>query len=126
MPMTSLLQNALLDEYFSVERFMSLHKGAPGEAGSFSDEVAAIGTGYARQSLAGKLGIASGGLITNTGTITFPVVTSEYGAPITHFAIVSAATGGQIGLWGYFSESVLKGIGQAYQYPPGALRFQFR
>lgn len=126
MGMTTTLQNALLEEYFAVERFLSLHTASPGVTGSFAAEVPLIGTGYARQSLAGKLSAASGGLIVNTSVITFPTILAEYGAPVSDFATCSALTGGSIGLFGYFNESVLKNIGQAYQYPPGALRFQLR
>lgn len=126
MGMATSLQNSILDQYFSVPRYMSLHLAPLEASGSFADEVSIVGTGYARQPLAGKLGPASNGLITNTGTITFPTILASYGGPVTDFAICSALTGGAIGLYGYFIESVLKGAGQAYQYPPGALRFQLR
>lgn len=126
MGMTTTLQNALLDEYFSVERFMSLHTAPPGASGSLVHEVSTSGTGYARQSLAGKMGAASGGVVVNTSTVTFPTITADYGAPISDFATSSAISAGVMGLYGSFNESLLKGIGSAYQYPPGTIRFQFR
>lgn len=125
MGMTTPLQNALLDEYFAVERFMSLHLASPGASGNLATEVPTIGTGYARQSLFGKVGQASGGLVINTQTITFPPIALEYGGPVSDFA-TSRTLAGALDLFGAFNESLLKGVGSAYQYPPGTLRFQFR
>jgi hypothetical protein len=126
MGISTALANAWLNAYFSVPRYMSLHKASPGVAGSLAQEVPTIGTGYARQSLVGKLGIAANGLVTNTQVLTFPTITAEYGGPVTDFAACDALTGGTIGLFGAFNESLLKGVGGAYQYPAGAIRFQLR
>lgn len=125
MSMTTALQNALIDGYFATERFMSLHTESPDVAGSYSGEVSDGDTGYARQSLAGKMSEAVDGFVTNTVTITFPTIAAIYGI-VTHFGVGDAASAGTMGLYGIFTESSLKGVGQAYQFPPGALRFQFR
>lgn len=102
---------------------MSLHSADPGDAGSYAAEVTAVATAYARQSLAGKLGAASGGLVVNTGTITFPTITAAYPI-ITHFGAGSALTAGTMGIRGYFNESSLRSVGQSYQFPPGTIRFR--
>lgn len=117
--------NAELDAYFGVTRYMSLHTATPGPAGSYAGEVSSIGTGYARQSLAGKITAAVGGFSTNNATIVFPTIAAVYGVVI-EFGIGSALSGGTMGLYGFFDQSSLKAVGQAYQFPAGTLRFQFR
>lgn len=121
MSLTTALQNSILDGYFATEKFLSLHTGQPGASGSHANEVA--GGGYARQSLTGKLSAASGGIVTNTGTITFPAITAEYGA-VTDFATESALIGGVMGITASFTSASLKTVGQTYQFPPGTIRFQ--
>lgn len=123
MPFTTTQQNAILDAYFATERFMSLHSADPGLAGSYAAEVA-VGA-YARQSLAGKLGAASGGIVQNTTTISFPVITVTYPI-VTHFGAGSALTGGTMGIVGVFNESSLRTVGQRYQFPPGAIRYRLQ
>ncbi len=125
MPITTAQANADLDAYFATTRYMSLHTATPGAAGSYSGEVSSSGTDYARQSLAGKLTAASGGFVTNNATISFPTIAALYGIVI-EFGIGSALSGGTMGLYGTFDQSSLKAIGQAYQFPAGTLRFQFR
>lgn len=125
MGMTTTLQNALLNEYFSVTRYMSLHSAPPTASGSLTNEVSSSGTAYARQSLAGKLSAASGGVITNTGTITFPTITAAYPV-VTDFGIEDALTAGVMGLTGPFTEASLKGVGSAYQFPPGTIQIRFQ
>lgn len=125
MPITFTQANAELDAYFAITRYMSLHTATPGSAGSYSGEVSSVITGYARQSLAGKITAASGGFVTNNATISFPTIAALYGVVI-EFAVGSALSGGTMGLYGSFDQSSLKAIGQAYQFPAGTLRFQFR
>jgi hypothetical protein len=126
MGMTTTLANAWLDAYFAVPRFLSLHTAPLLVTGALDHEVPAAGTGYLRQSLAGKIGAASGGVAVNTSTVTFPTILSLYGEPVSDFATSDAASGGAMGLYGSFNESLLKSVGQSYQYPPGTLRFQLR
>ena len=125
MGFTTTFQDQFLDEYFAVERFLSLHSAPPGAGGSYASEVPAGGTGYIRQSLAGKLSVAAGGLITNVSAINFPLITGNYPV-VTDFGVGSALTGGIMGVTGVFNESSLRSIGQSYQFAPGALRFQLR
>lgn len=125
MGFTTVQQNAILDAYFAVERFMSLHSADPGVAGSYAAEVTTVATAYARQSLAGKLGAASGGIVVNTATIQFPVITAAYPV-VTHFAAGSALTAGTMGIAGVFNESSLRAVGQRYQFPAGTIRFRLQ
>lgn len=125
MPITTAEANAQLDAYFATTRYMSLHTATPGAAGSYSGEVTTVSTNYVRQSLAGKMSAASGGLVTNTATISFPTIAAVYGV-VTAFAVGSAASAGTMGLYALFDNSSLKAIGQAYQFPAGTLRFAFR
>lgn len=122
---TTAQANAILDAYFATERFMSLHSASPGIAGSYAAEVSSSGTGYERQSLLTKLGAATGGLVINTSTISFPVISAAYPI-VTSFAAGSALSGGVMGVFGDFNESSLRSVGQSYQFPPGTIRFQIR
>lgn len=119
MGMTTVLRNAWLDDYFSAPRWLSLHAGAPGAGGSHAFEVS--GGGYARQSLAGKMSAASNGVVINTSTITFPLITEAYPV-VTDFGIEDAASVGVMGITAAFSSASLKYPGQAYQFPPGTIR----
>lgn len=125
MAMTTSLQNALLDAFFAVPRFMSLHSAPPTVSGSHASEVQSGGTGYARQALVGKLSAAAAGVVTNVGTITFPVIAGAYPV-VTDFGVEDALSGGTMGLTGSFTDATIKVVGQAYQFPPGTIRFQFR
>lgn len=125
MGMTTVLQNALLEQFFAVPRFLSLHSASPTAAGSHANEVSASGTGYARQALAGKLSAPLGGVVTNVVTITFPVIAGGYPV-VTDFGVDDALSGGVMGLTGSFTDASVKTVGQAYQFPPGTIRFQFR
>ncbi len=68
---TAAQANAILDAYFADERFLSLHSASPGAAGSYAAEVPGGGTGYARQSLLGKLGAASGAVAAGSAPLTW-------------------------------------------------------
>lgn len=125
MSITATQANAELDAYFATTRWMSMHTATPGAAGSYAGEVSSVGTDYLRQSLAGKITAAVGGFCTNNATIVFPTIAAVYGIVI-EFGIGSALIGGTMGLYGPFDQSSLKAIGQAYQFPAGTLRFQFR
>ena len=62
--------------------------GATGEnleAGILSNEVTTAGTAYVRQSVA--FGTISNGSVSNSGTVTFPAATANYGT-VTHIAIM--------------------------------------
>ena len=63
------------------------------EAGSFT-EVSSSGTAYARQSAANtKWASATGGSVTTSADIQYPVATAAYGT-VTHIALMDAVTGG--------------------------------
>lgn len=121
MGMTTALRNVWLDEYFGAPRWLSLHSAAPGAGGSHAFEVS--GGGYERQSLAGKISAANDGVVTNTGTITFPLITGAYPV-VTDFGIEDAVIGGVMGITAAFTSASLKHPGQAYQFPPGTIRIR--
>lgn len=69
--------------------YVSLHDGDPGTTGS--DEVS--GNAYARVQH-NTWNAASGGVATNSGTVTWPTATGDYASPVTHFGLWDASSGG--------------------------------
>lgn len=114
--MTDYLENQLVDHIFRTASFskpsvlaIALFTAAPGEAGG-GTEVA--GGSYARVQLnpadanwnatqGGTVGASSGssGLTDNASDITFPAPTADWGQ-VTHFAILDAASGGNMLMYG--------------------------
>ena len=95
MSATNITEDAILDWlYRNVTPatigtvYLALFTGNPGETGSYTDEV--TGGAYIRQAVV--FGAPTGGTVSNTGVITFPVATADWGI-ITHFAIINAVTG---------------------------------
>ncbi len=74
--------------------FIALYTAAPNDAGG-GTEVA--GSGYARQSVAFDAASSPDGTTANTGTVSFTANGGNWGS-ITHMAIFTAATGGNM-LW---------------------------
>ena len=97
--------------------YLSLHTAGPTDSGSHANEVSTSGTGYARQSLASKMGAAdlTSGVATNTATVTFGPALTSWGT-LTHLAVEDAATVGNMLAWGLPSEAKNIGIGQSFQF----------
>ena len=68
------------------------------ELGTFT-EVSESGTGYVRQqAAAGDWATSSGGTVTTSGNIQFPVATAAYGT-VTHVVLTDSATYGGGNVW---------------------------
>lgn len=61
------------------------------EAGTLTNEVSTSGTAYARQAI--TFGTITDGVVSNSGTVTFPTATANYGT-VTFCAICDSATAG--------------------------------
>lgn len=97
MSMTDYLEAALLNHVFRnvpytppTVLYVGLFTAAPDEAGGGTE---VSGGGYARQQAA--FAAPSGGQISNSADITFPVAETAWGT-ITHVALFDAATGGNM------------------------------
>lgn len=96
--------------------YLAAFTSDPTETGAAGTEVS--GGSYARQSAA--FGAASGGTISNSGTITFPTATANWGT-ITHWAIFDASTAGNCLYYGTLTTSQVINTGGVLQVPPGNL-----
>lgn len=78
--------------------YIGLSSTAPNLSGGNVTEPSATGTAYQRVQLS-TLSTPSGGVISNSGAITFPESTGVWfpsTAPATHYVIFDAATGGNL------------------------------
>lgn len=130
--MTSYLQKKLLDDLTGVASYstpgtlyLSLHTAAPNDTGSHAAEVSTSGTGYARQSLASKIGAAdaTSGIAQNTSTITFGPASASWGT-ISHLGIEDASSAGNMLLWA--APSAAKNIASGQSFPFVASQISLR
>jgi hypothetical protein len=89
MPLTANGETTVLNSLLAA-RFVSLHTGAPGDSGA--NEVA--GGAYARQAATFANAGNNPTVASNTTIVQYPTATASWGT-ITHFALWSAASGGQ-------------------------------
>ena len=124
------LENKVLDHvltasaYTQPSRYLALFTADPGEAGSFTNEVA-VGSGgtataYARQAV--TFAAASSGSSATNATVTFPAATYTFGT-ITHVAVVDGATAGAGNVLFYGAVTTSKTIdaGDTFQVTSGNL-----
>lgn len=136
---TDYLENAIIDHLFRTRTwtkpsamYVALYTAAPTDAGGGTE---VTGGGYARVSFApadanwnatqgGTSGNSSGttGQTSNALAITFPPPTANWGT-VTHFAIMDAASGGNMLIWDALvaSRTILSGD-PAPSFPIGALQ----
>jgi hypothetical protein len=93
------------------------------EAGTLTDEIS--GGSYARKNInvngtSGAFGAASGGVTTNTQTVTFDIATANWGT-VTHIAIMDAATTGNVLFWGAVTTPKTIETGDTFQVTSGNL-----
>jgi len=97
---SNFLENKILEHTLGVTTYakptpyVALFTTDPTESGT-GTEVSTSGTGYTR--IQATFGTASGGSISNSADITFPVATSSFGT-VSHIGIYDAATAGNL-LW---------------------------
>lgn len=112
------LENKVLDHVLRVASYsqpsalyVGLFTASTGlETNSPSAEVS--GGSYARTAV--TMGAASSGSSTNSGTVTFPAATANWGT-VTHVAIMDAATSGNVLFWGAATASKTIETGDTFQ-----------
>lgn len=129
--LTNFLENALIDWIFrgqtaptlGASLHVALFTAAPSDAGGGTE---VTGGSYARaavtRALANFAGTQSagsttastgtGGATSNNGTVAFPAPTANWGS-ITHFAIMDAASGGNMLIWGALAQAKTVNNGDA-------------
>lgn len=97
---TNYLQAALLNEVLANVAFTSpttvyvgLLTSSAGPTGSTASEITTIGTGYVRQVVTFSVSGASPTTAANSGVVTFPTATDDWGI-ITDFIIIDSLSGG--------------------------------
>lgn len=109
---------AVLDDYLGTTHYLALHTADPGNAGSMANECS-LG-GYARQAITfGAAAIvADKAQTSNTNLIQFPVVTSG-SETITHWTLMTAASGGTPRYKGSFAVSKAYTVDDRPEVPIG-------
>ena len=123
--MTNFLELEVLDHVFgkgaysAPTPYLALFTVAPTDAGGGTE---VTGGDYARVAISGSMGTASGGAITNSGTITFPTATGSWGTVVA-FAVMDASTVGNMLWWGDLTASKTVGSGDTLTFAAGDLDF---
>lgn len=97
MPLSTAGKNTAADSIASGYSWLALYNGDPAGAGT---EINGGSPAYARKQP--TMGASSGGVKSMTGTVTFDIPT---GATVTHYAWMSASSGGTMGGSGALSAS---------------------
>lgn len=102
--------------------YLALHTASPGESGSATTNETTY-TGYARQALTKATAWTDGGAtFTNAALITFPMCSAVGAQTLTHFSIVTTASGaGQVLYYGNLVSSLTVDINIRPQFGIGAL-----
>ena len=122
-----ILQNASTNgaayDTSSLDLYVSLHTGSPGEANDGANEIPTSGYNYARV-------LASFGDVTESSntvsassdeTITFGQASANYPADVTHVGIYDAATAGNLLFFGVLSATKTVTAGDVFQINSGSL-----
>lgn len=101
--------------------YIALCTTAPTDASTGSTLVEPSGNNYSRKAtVGGDWAAASGGSISNSGSLAFPQASGSWGT-ITHFAIVDASANGNVIAWGALSASKAVGSGDTPSFAAGQL-----
>jgi len=118
-------ENKLLDYIFGKGDltppviYLGLLTAEPAEDGTGLAEPS--GSAYQRaQTSASNWNASAGGSLDNSGDITFPMATGNWGT-ITHFALFDAATGGNMLAYGTLSPAKVVGSGVIAKFAAGDL-----
>ncbi|WP_058602327.1 phage tail fiber protein [Aureimonas ureilytica] len=129
--MTNYLEKKLLDHTLGkaaytmpTNVYLALFTADPGETGSLSAEVSA--GGYARYGITPGMAAAdaSAGTSSNTAAVTFGPASADWGT-ITHIAVMDAASGGNMLLYGALAVSKVINSGDSLQFAVGQLTITF-
>ena len=106
----------------SATLYLALHTASPGESGTATTNETTY-TGYARQALTKATAWTDGGAVfTNAALLTFPMCSAAGAQTLTHFSIVTTASGaGQILYYGNLVSSLTVDINIRPQFGIGAL-----
>ncbi len=97
--------------------YLALYTAAPSDAGGGTE---VTGGSYARYQMTGGFDTASAGHTQNTGLISFPTATGDWGT-VTHIGIFDADVAGNLLFWGQFSASMNILTGKTATIPAGNL-----
>ncbi|RWX68932.1 hypothetical protein EN780_07870 [Mesorhizobium sp. M4B.F.Ca.ET.089.01.1.1] len=118
------LENKILDVFFRGQAvtppaavYLALYTAAPTDAGGGTE---VSGSGYARQAIP-MATAASGGIVSNTGIVSFTAVGGAFGT-ITHVGVFDAATGGNLLSWDDIAPITINS-GDTLDFPVGELDF---
>ena len=115
----ALLQGTDIDFRASANLYLALFTADPTESGSFTNE--ATYTGYARVAMAKASAWTDGGsTFTNAGLLQFPQCTGGNNV-ITHFAVCTLASGGEVVVSGALNASLNISSGIQPQFSAGSL-----
>ena len=124
--MSNYLETALFNEVLRAQNYaapttvyVGLFTSDPTDAGSGTE---VSGGAYARQAV--TFAAPTDGAGSNTGAVTFPQATANWGT-ITHFGIFDAATAGNLLLHGPLTASKTVNTGDVFTFPNGALTVTF-
>lgn len=104
--------------------YVALCAAAPGVAadGDMLADLEPSGGGYSRQLYgvgSGNWGV-SGNFLTNINPLAFPTPTADWGR-VSHFALCSATSSGQVYAWGEFLNPQFVSAAYAFSIPSGGL-----
>ena len=114
---TTTLQNSTLNLIKSGTPHLALFTASPNAGGGGTE----VGGSYTRQPI--TYGAISSGTMSNTATMTF---TNLPTATITHYAVMSAATGGTMHCYGALNTPVSATTGDQVQFPVGSHSLSFQ
>jgi hypothetical protein len=123
--MTNFLEVEVLDHVFgkgsytAPTPYLALFTVAPSDAGGGTE---VTGGSYARVAIAGNMGTAASGAITNSGTVTFTTATASWGTVVAA-AVMDASTAGNMLWWFDLAASKAVGSGDTLVFNAGDLDF---
>lgn len=122
--LTTTTSNKLLDHLLATTAwtkptavYLALCTTAP-TASAGGTEISTVGTGYARQAVA--FSAAASAATANSGTVTFPTATANWGT-ISHWELWDAVTGGSRLAYGAWTASKIIQTGDVFVVPAGQL-----
>jgi hypothetical protein len=103
-----------------ITAYVALFTAAPSDTTAGTE---VTGAGYARKATihGSDWGVATNGSISNIANIDFPLATSDYSAPVTHWGILDALTGGNLIRWAALTDPKTISAGETPRFSAGTL-----